>query len=81
VNKFLKVHKKSDPKVLFKEMDLDGKNTIDVREFVNFFERVKSQQTGPESEMDKKINEKSLTTLFKALDADGSKSLDLKEFC
>jgi hypothetical protein len=75
------LHKKSDPKVLFKEMDRDGSHSVDIREFCGYFESIKSQQKGPESELDRKINEKSLAQLFKALDADGSKSLDLTEFC
>ena len=81
VNQFLKQNQKSDPKVLFKEMDRDGSQSVDLNEFVNYFETIKNIQSTKESELDKKMNFANLSALFKALDSDKSNSLDLKEFC
>jgi hypothetical protein len=56
VNQFLKVNKKSDPKVFFKEIDKDGSMSVDLNEFIGYFDKIKHQNDGKESEVDKKIN-------------------------
>lgn len=61
-------------------MDRDGSHSVDLNEFVGYFEKVKGNQGTKESELDKKMSYENLSALFKALDTDGSRSLDLKEF-
>ena len=37
-------------------MDRDGSLSVDLKEFTNYFENIKNQNSAKESEIDKKVN-------------------------